>query len=327
MKNLLPYLMLLVVIAGCAPQPMVKFSAREQPPPPDYSNPAHWAALPFREDAADIIPDYEEWVSDSLKEVDVFYVYPTIYQGKKVWNANVNNKKLNKKIDRLPVRYQASVFNRVGRVYAPRYRQATIHSFTGDGEEGRKALDFAYEDVKAAFEYYMEHYNDGRPIIIASHSQGTTHCRELLKDYFDTPEMKARLVCAYIVGFRVYPDAYELLEPCSTATEINCYVTWSSFREGYYYNDSLEYYGKVCVNPISWSLDTLPACSEGGIFLSINRQKTFYSEARRKDNFLWVDTETPIVRRWKNLHLVDYNLFWHDIRKNAKLRSEVYLSR
>lgn len=33
-------------------------------------------------------------------------------------------------------------------------------------------LELAYEDIKCAFEYYMENYNDGRPIVVAGFSQG-----------------------------------------------------------------------------------------------------------------------------------------------------------
>ena len=33
---------------------------------------------------------------------------------------------------------------------------------------------------KAAFQYYLEHYNNGRPFIIASHSQGTYHAKRLI---------------------------------------------------------------------------------------------------------------------------------------------------
>lgn len=33
-------------------------------------------------------------------------------------------------------------------------------------------LELAYENIKCAFEYYMENYNDGRPIVVAGFSQG-----------------------------------------------------------------------------------------------------------------------------------------------------------
>src|SRR5437870_3491972 len=108
--------MLLTVLSQA--QPGV-FNAADQPAAPDYSQEKNWSALPFHEDAADEIPSSETWVNDSLKQADVFYIYPTIYMKGKSWNADVNNKTLNKKIDNKPVKYQATVFNNSARVYAP----------------------------------------------------------------------------------------------------------------------------------------------------------------------------------------------------------------
>ena len=49
----------------------------------------------------------------------------------------------------------------------------------------QKKIDVAYADVKRAFDYYLENYNNGRPIIIAGHSQGSGHGMRILKEYFD----------------------------------------------------------------------------------------------------------------------------------------------
>lgn len=299
------------------------FRADEQPQPPDYSLAENWSALPFRIDAADFIPASESWISDSLKKVDVFYIYPTLYMSGNTWNADVQNQKLNKRIDRYPVKYQASVFNHVARVYAPRYRQAIIQAYR-DSVEGPKALNFAYEDVKRAFQYYLDHYNQGRPIIIASHSQGTNHTRRLIKEFFDDEQKKTQLVCAYIVGFAVDTARYQVLQPCHQATATHCYVTWSSFRDGYSYPNDLPLVGNICVNPISWKLDTLMAESRGGVMFHLNKKKPFRTKAYRKGNYLMVRTKMPVVQTWNNLHLVDYNLFWYDIRANAQQRVDAY---
>ena len=49
------------------------------------------------------------------------------------------------------------------------------------------ALDIAYQDCRDAFVYYINHFNQGRPFIIASHSQGSLHATRLLLDLFDRP--------------------------------------------------------------------------------------------------------------------------------------------
>ncbi len=275
-----------------------------------------------------MIPKKESWINDSLKDVDVFYIYPTLYMKGKTWNADVNKKKLNKRIDKLPVKYQASVFNATARVYAPRYRQAIVDVFKDSTSPRKEALDFAYQDVKIAFEYYMKHYNNGRPVIIASHSQGSTHARELIKDYFDTPEMKSKLVCAYVVGFAMYPEEYKVLKPCDDANETNCYVTWASFKDGYEYKDISKdlLVGKVCVNPISWKMDTINAIGKGGFLLNASRKKLYHTEAKIHDDLLWVKSNMVIARKANILHLLDYNLYWYDIRQNVAERVKTYLS-
>ncbi|MBK9794553.1 MAG: DUF3089 domain-containing protein [Sphingobacteriales bacterium] len=322
---ILTFLLGFSFLSFAKPNKLPVFNANEQPAAPDYSNPKYWSALPFRKDAADLIPKTEKWINDSLKEVDVFYIYPTLYAKGTTWNADLANKKLNKRLDNLPVKYQASVFNQAGRVYAPRYRQAIIDSYFDTTGSGQKALDFAYEDVKSAFEYYLKHYNNGRPIIIASHSQGTTHSRRLLKDFFDTPEMKAKLVCAYVVGYEINKDNYQILTPCKDAAETNCYVTWSTFKDGFQYKDKLHYFGDVCVNPVSWKMDTVKATSQGGILLNVNRKKKFTTEVHISDAHLLVNTNLTFMRKKDILHLVDFNLFWFDVRKNATLRVTEYL--
>jgi hypothetical protein len=306
-------------------QTLPPFKAEDQPASPDYSSEKNWIALPFRLDKADAIPRSENWVSDSLKEIDVFYIYPTLYMKGKTWCADVNDEKLNKRLANLPVKYQASVFNHVGKVYAPRYRQGIIDCFEDTTGNGELALRFAYTDVKRAFEYYLKNYNNGRPIVIASHSQGTRHSRQLLKDFFDTPEMKKKLVCAYTIGYGIYPNSYKLLKPCTNPNETNCYVTWASFKNKFVADKDTLLYGRVCVNPISWKLDTATAADNCGIMLNINKRKPYRTETRIKDNYLWVKTRTPFVQNWKVMHLVDFNLFWYSIRKNVSLRVDEYL--
>jgi hypothetical protein len=149
----------------------------------------------------------------------------------------------------------------------------------------------------------------------------------LLKDFFDTPEQKKQLVCAYIVGLSVHANQYQVLTPCKSPAETNCYVTWSSFKKGYNYTGNVDFWGDVCVNPVSWTTDTLTACSNGSVMTNISRKKPYHTEAQIKGNFLWVDTKMPFVRNFKILHFLDYNLFWHDIQNNVKLRADEYLNK
>jgi hypothetical protein len=299
------------------------FSAADQPVAPDYSQEKNWSALPFRQDAADEIPLSETWVNDSLKQADVFYIYPTIYMKGKTWNADLNNKTLNKKIDNKPIKYQATVFNNAARVYAPRYRQGILQCFYDTTGEGKKSLAFAYEDVKRAFEYYLAHYNNGRPIIIASHSQGSYHARRLLAEFFDTTALRNQLVAAYVIGYAFKEDLYKNLKPCENETQTGCYITWASYKNGFEAGET-QLAGNVCVNPISWKRDTISVSSKGSILLSFNKE--YDCRAQLHKNLLWVTTPMPLVKTWNNLHIADYNLFWYNIRGNARRRIDAFLS-
>ena len=94
-------------------------------------------------------------------------------------------------------------------MFVPYYTQANLRSYTELESGGREALLKAYNDVKQAFIYYMEHHNNGRPIIIAGHSQGSTHGMLLLKDFFDGTELQEQLVCAYLPGIGLHENEFK----------------------------------------------------------------------------------------------------------------------
>ena len=65
--------------------------------------------------------------AQSTAEADVFFIHPTSYggvKGNKPWNAKITYSQVNKKTDEFIIKNQATIFNDVGKIYAPRYRQA-----------------------------------------------------------------------------------------------------------------------------------------------------------------------------------------------------------
>ena len=202
-------LILFVFLSACYPKYYTHLKDYNQPPKTittDYSNLYNWAAHPEKKDPSDSIPailaNYK-----TENSVDVFFIHPTTFTDKKIThltNASIENDSISAITDYGSILYQASAFNSDANIYAPRYRQAYIGMYyTTDTLKAIKAFDTAYSDVKAAFEYYLKHYNNNRPIVIASHSQGTTHAKRLIKEFFDNKPLQNKLVMAYLVGMPI----------------------------------------------------------------------------------------------------------------------------
>ena len=210
--------LLLILFSSCSDKYLAYknlYQFKSEDKKPDYSDLNYWAAHPLKWDPSDSIPKpLRKEKRDTL--VDVFFLHPTIYTMElkdSSLNADIDDAYLNAKTDYSSILYQASVFNQHARIYAPRFREAHISAyFTNDTLAALKAFDLAYADVKAAFEYYLKNYNHGRPIIIASHSQGSTHALRLLKDYFENKPLQKQLVAAYIVGMVIPKDFFFIIE-------------------------------------------------------------------------------------------------------------------
>ena len=315
------------------------FAILPKPPAVDYSLSSSWAALPDRKDMADSLPRKGMIDGQKTARVDVFFVHPTLFlsppeENAFYWNADVNDKQMNEKVDGSSILNQASVFNESCAVYAPRYRQAHISSFfTSDRESGEAALEMAYQDVKKAFQYFIDNHSNGRPFIIAGHSQGTRHSGKLIKEVIEpNPELAKRMVAAYLVGMPVPPGYFNTTEVCDNPLENNCFVSWCTYQNGYYppnYKSS-GYENAICVNPLSWKTDsTLVSRKEnlGGITWKFNKIEKNINNARVNKGILWIE-KPHVPGRWlikmDNYHVADYNLFWFNIRENVKKRCENY---
>lgn len=304
---------------------------------PEYKVLDYWASHPWKKDAADNIPsDLKGEKTDSL--ADVFFIHPTTYTNITMpmgWNAVIDNEELNRKTDNTTILYQASVFNNCCRIFAPRYRQANLKAFfTNDKEKANEAFDTAYNDIKKAFEYYMQHFNNDCPIIIASHSQGTLHAARLLKEFFEGKPLQKKLVAAYLIGLPVFENFFITLKPCHDAVSTGCIISWRTFKEGY----EPAYVQKEKVkahvtNPLTWSLSNeyAPASlNKGGILKNFNKIIPGLVHARVHGNILWVNKPRffgNIFFALKNYHIVDYNLFYLNIRTNVRARIEAYFKK
>jgi hypothetical protein len=302
---------------------------------PDYSKLDYWAAHPWKKDLSDSVPAdiASKFRPDSV--ADVFFIHPTTLTdySNEAWNASIDDAKINAKTDYSTILYQASVFNEKCRVFAPRYRQAHIKCFYQDNADVDKAFELAYADVKTAFEYYLKNYNNNRPVIIASHSQGTKHAGRLLKEFFENKPLQKQLVCAYLIGMPVPQTYFSSLKPCTDSLKTGCFVSWRTYRKGSKEPDHIkaESFKSVVINPLTWTADIGPASSvsnKGGVLKNFNRVVPKVVSAQIHNNILWSskpDVPGKFLYTQKNYHIGDINLFYMNIRENTEARIRSFL--
>ena len=302
----------------------------EIPLVPDYHKEESWAVLPSK-----YTEELKSFLTDSANnlEADVFYVYPTLFTNYKDprWNISTTDQEQNTKVLKTAVNFQASAWVTSGKLYVPFYRQAHLRSYSKLENGGKEALLLAYEDVKAAFEVYLNKYNQGRPIIIVGHSQGTTHCRLLLRDFFDDKPLQTQLIAAYIPGIGIEKDAYKTIRVMTNPSETGGFVSWNTYKKNRYPKKFDQWYkNKVTSNPITWDSDNTSERKEHQGFLYRNGK--IYDKALKVEiinGLVWTTLPRFPHRLFalfkKSYHVGDVNLFWVDIKKNAELRVKTYL--
>lgn len=304
-------------------------------PTPDYNQLTNWAAHPGKFDPSDRVPAECKINSVRVATTDVFFIHPTTFVGrfKGQWNASVDDEDVNKETDEGTILFQASSFNAAGKVYAPRYRQAHLHAFypeINEKEVAKDALDLAYSDVKRAFLTYLEKENNGRPFIIASHSQGSSHAIRLIQELIDGKELQNKLVAAYLVGWPVNKNLFQSIKPCIRPEQTQCICSWRTFREKYYPPYIKDELPVIVTNPLRWDTLSTPASRElnkGAIITPFDKVILGQNGAMISNNILWTNKpkfKGSFLFTTKNYHIGDINLFYMNIRENAMHRVEAY---
>lgn len=310
-------------------QPMNNYIKIESDNNPKYDELKNWAAHPLKKDNADSIPSDLKNKETLDTIADVFFIHPTTYTQKDFieWNADINDEKLNLNTDNSTILYQASVFNKRCRIFAPRYRQAHINAFYTNQDSAQIYFDLAYNDIKNAFEYYLEHFNNGRPIIIASHSQGTKHAGRLLKAFFENKPLHKKLICAYIIGMPIPENYFSAIPVCKDSSETGCFVGWRTYRKGYTPEIiKREKFKCVVVNPLNWKIndeDVSIKKNKGGVLKNFNKIVPKVVNAKISDNILWSCKPNVFGKMFftaKDFHIGDINLFYMNIRENVDVR-------
>jgi hypothetical protein len=247
------------------------------------------------------------------------------------------------------------VFNEIGEVWAPKYRQATFGAFLTTKAEAQKALDFAYRDVAAAFEAFLAAVPAERPIVLAGHSQGSLHLLRLLRERIaGRPEAK-RVAAAYAIGWPVSVTAdlpFLGLPACTKPDQSGCLLSWQSFGEPAETDMVTDVFDKsagptgvkragsamLCSNPLTGTpRGQAPADANLGTLvpnaeLTEGRLQVPGVPARCDGRgFLLIGAEVPdlgpYVLPGNNHHVYDYALFWMNMRRDAAARLAAFRPR
>ncbi|MCL6250672.1 DUF3089 domain-containing protein [Altererythrobacter sp. KTW20L] len=338
--------------------------------PPDaldsnaYADPAMWFSRPgmgapedaarwqpqvraaeIGEDAVAATPPASE-PAIAYPQFAVFFVHPTSFWDNRRWNAGLDDAD-SQRLARLMVRGMGSAFNRASEIWAPRYRQATFGTFLSDSDQAQQALDAAYADVAAAFDYFVSRVDPATPIVLAGHSQGAVHVLRLLREKVAGNALEGRIAAAYPVGWPISVE-HDLpalpLPACATVDQAGCLVGWTSFADNgdpgmmlaqYRLTDGFtgEPRGDspiLCVNPLTGSINgTAPATANMGTLVPSDDLTTGdlvvgAVPARCDARGLLLIGDPPEMGSYvlpvSNYHVYDIPLFWANLQADVVRR-------
>lgn len=326
--------------------PRVPFQTYKPSRAPNYAQGRAWA-LPIVADPPATLP------------ADVFFVAPTTYDGGEHWNAPFRDQEARRLLERVMLPNYAGPFARVGRVFAPNYRQASLYSQLTLREDARSARRFAYGDIQAAFRYWKAHHDTGRPLVVVGVEQGGLLASRLLREEIAPDgDLRARLAGVYLIETVVPEDEFTrdaLVPACWMRAQARCVVAWATPREtgaretveralvwdgG---GQLVELVGRrpLCVNPLTGARSDAPAAERDNLGAAVatgfgwNERPAFLQRqvsARCVDGLLQVSQPKSKVfkpaRGWADrLKAPPYNLFYLDLEADAQARVSALLGR
>ena len=178
---------------------------------PDYSDPANWA--------------YNGIGAD--KAADLFLICPTVDMNDE-FNMALDDEET--KASFLgALNMERGIYEESTRMFAPYYRQAAMKVYSLEPDQWEPYMALAYSDVSAAFAYYLEHENQGRPIILAGFSQGADMCYRLLAEYFGDEALEEQLIAVYAIGWPCTAEMTEKnpqIRPAGAADDIGVVISF-----------------------------------------------------------------------------------------------------
>ncbi len=218
-----------------------------QTQPNNYADTKTWLCKPGQHDACDteltttvITADgklsRETWTADPNAAIDCFYVYPTVST-----DPTPNSDMTPDPAELNVIHQQFARFGSKCRPYAPMYRQVTLAGLrrllAGTGAGTALAAGLQYDDVRDAWNYYLEHDNKGRGFVLIGHSQGSFILAELMRKEIDGKPVQSRMVSAILMGTTIavpkgkdVGGAFQHIPLCHSSSQTGCVITFASFR-------------------------------------------------------------------------------------------------
>jgi hypothetical protein len=328
--------------------PKLPYAVYRPPPPPDYRTPDAWALAPPALKSGD-------------PPVDVFFVHPTTFDGGRNWNGAIGDGNASRLLRTVMLPNYAGPFARAGRVFAPRYRQASLFTSLSLFDDAIEAREFAYGDIRNAFDAFLARSPANRPIIIVGVEQGGVLAARLVTDIVaPNPDLGRRLVAAYLIEtVTPAPAGFDVasVPPCAAPRQTRCLLAWISApwldfaRVHRIETRSIVWSSKgvleglngrvpLCVNPVLGMATTAdaPARLNRGAAnasgLEWGARPGFMARqvsARCVDGVLRVsrprsDSLLPSGGWAERRRAAPYNLFWADLEADAQARAAAWLS-
>nr|AFQ23784.1 esterase [uncultured bacterium] len=282
--------------------------------------------------------------AEATKPVDVFYIYPTVTGFRDpVQICEITDSELvaGAKMVR---QIQTSVFDESCNVFMPYYRQISMPKPGTDYSSVTNYLSGF--DATDALDYFLNNLNQGRPFILAGHSQGASTLINLLENYMTKhPEALKRMVAAYPVGFAVTKDflARTGLKFAEGATDTGVIVSWNT--EGAANKDAKNVViapGGISINPINWKRDdTYAPVSDnlGSLDITGKLVTPGFADARVDTVRGSVIVTTADAATYtipadgaplfgpESYHLHDYGFFFNNFKQNVADRVKAFLEK
>lgn len=266
---------------------------------------------------------------DNSKEInpqypDVFYIVSTY-----VWEwkdedgtiqryADVNNEE-HREMFRPEFEYADDVFADSCNLFAPYYEQLTFESWMeGEGVIDKRFVH-AMNDIQEAFDYYIEHKNNGRPFILAGYSQGGKGVIELLKTM--PKDVYSRMVAAYPIGYRITSDElskYENIKFAADSTDTGVTISYNSV-ENVDAICSILTPNAGCINPINWRTDATPANLNDTVTVSVDKVHNVLLVKGLNVDAYYEPSLDELFKKG-NYHLFELVFYQENLKKNVRQR-------